>query len=250
MTKRTVIMMKLEGLWRKDVGTGKVEKLAIKLAMEMRGGRKGPIEERDRKRMIMKKVLMLMKDKVRDAKEDVKLAKIKFQKLKREMWRVIQWESRVGREILEVLQGEISFEWKEKFQNMLNSVNHLIQKHRKQRKEEVPATWREIKISDLALGAPLPLPAPVIGEGVRRVTEAAREVLQLPPPRQLCKLRSGSGRSKWRCARLSRPRPGGLTWRRKGSGSRASRQGRRCRRRRGDREMCTAPRKEPWGWQI
>ena len=122
-----------------------------------------------------------MKDKVRDAKEDVKLAKIKFQKLKREMWRVIQWESRVGREILEVLQGEISFEWKEKFQNILNSVNHLIQKHRKQRKEEVPATWREIKISDLALGAPLPLPAPVIGEGVRRVTEAAREVLQLPP---------------------------------------------------------------------
>ena len=41
LTKRTVIMMKLEGLWRKDVGTGKVEKLAIKLAMEMRGGEEG-----------------------------------------------------------------------------------------------------------------------------------------------------------------------------------------------------------------
>ena len=39
LQRRTVRMMKLERLMRSSVGTGKVEKLALKLAKEMRGGR-------------------------------------------------------------------------------------------------------------------------------------------------------------------------------------------------------------------
>ena len=74
--------IKLERLWRCSVGTGKVEKLACKLAMEMRGGRKGPVEERDRIKMIRRKVLMLMQDKVKDVMEDLELAKVQFSKSK------------------------------------------------------------------------------------------------------------------------------------------------------------------------
>ena len=48
LTKRRVRMIKLERLLRCSVGTGKVEKLAKKLALEARGGRRGPVEERDR----------------------------------------------------------------------------------------------------------------------------------------------------------------------------------------------------------
>ena len=48
LSRRTVRMIKLERLLRKDVGTGKVEKLAAMLASEARGGRKGEAEERER----------------------------------------------------------------------------------------------------------------------------------------------------------------------------------------------------------
>ena len=54
-------------------------------------------------------------------------------------------------------------------------------KHRASRREEVPATWRGIMISDQALGNDIPLSAPFLGEGVGEVSDAAKEVLQLPP---------------------------------------------------------------------
>ena len=41
LQKRMVRRIKLERLLRSGVGTGKVEKLATKLALEMRGGRRG-----------------------------------------------------------------------------------------------------------------------------------------------------------------------------------------------------------------
>ena len=65
-------MSKLEKLlMRFSVGTGNVEKVAKKLAMETHGGRRGPVEERDRNKMIRKKVLFLMKDLVKDVREDL-----------------------------------------------------------------------------------------------------------------------------------------------------------------------------------
>ena len=72
LTKRSVRMSKLEKLlMRFSVGTGNVEKVAKKLAMETHGGRKGPVEERDRYKMITKKGFFLMKNKVKDAREDL-----------------------------------------------------------------------------------------------------------------------------------------------------------------------------------
>ena len=41
LQRRVVRKIKLERLLRSSVGTGKVEKLAVKLALEMRGGEKG-----------------------------------------------------------------------------------------------------------------------------------------------------------------------------------------------------------------
>ena len=47
--------------------------------------------------------------------------------------------------------------------------------------EEVPATWKGIKITDQALGDEIQLPPPFLGEQVGRISDAAKEVLQLPP---------------------------------------------------------------------
>ena len=52
--KRTVRMIKLERLLRCGVGTGKVERLGLRLAKEASGGRRGPAEEREMGRMIKK----------------------------------------------------------------------------------------------------------------------------------------------------------------------------------------------------
>ena len=70
INKRTVRMIKLERLMMCEVGTGRVEKLAEKLAVESRGGR------REKEKSVRRKVRMLMVDKVRDAKEDLKLGKV------------------------------------------------------------------------------------------------------------------------------------------------------------------------------
>ena len=155
--------IKLERLWKCSVGTGKVEKLAQKLAMEMRGGRKGLVEERDRNKMVRRKVLILMKDKVKDAMEDVELAKVQFFKAKMALWRVVVWRSRVGVEVREVMRGEMSIDWGQRMEQMRKSVNFLVTKHRRSRREEVPDTWREVKVSDHALGEGIHLPSPLLG---------------------------------------------------------------------------------------
>ena len=89
-----------------------------------------------------------MRDKVRDAREDADLAKIQFCKAKSRMWKVIPLESRMGEEVREVVRGEMGLEWKERMKLMEKSVNYLIKKHRRMRMEEVPATWKGIKITD------------------------------------------------------------------------------------------------------
>ena len=145
LTKRTLRMMKLEKLCRREVGTGKVEKMARRLAMEARGGRRGLREERERMNITRRKVMMIMSDKVRDAKEDKELAKIQYQKAKKEMWKVIPWESRVGAEVVEVLRGEMGWTWEVGHTLMRRSVAYLVEKHREMREEKVPDIWRGIK---------------------------------------------------------------------------------------------------------
>ena len=181
LQKRTVRMIKLERLLKSSVGTGKVEKLALKLAKETRGGRSGVMEEKERMRTVRRKVLMLMRDKAGDAREDADLAKIQFCKAKARMWKVIPLESRMGEEVRDVLRGEMGWEWKERMKLMEKSVNYLVKKHKRLRMEEVPATWKGIKITDQALGDEIQLPPPFLGEQVGRISDAAKEVLQLPP---------------------------------------------------------------------
>ena len=181
LQKRTVRMIKLERLLRSSVGTGKVEKLALKLAKETRGGRSGVVEERERTRMVRRKVLLLMREKARDAREDADLARIQFCKAKSRMWKVVTLESRLGEEIREVMRGEMGWEWKERMKQMEKSVNYLVKKHKNMRREEVPETWKGIKITDQALGDEIQLPPPFLGEQVGQVSDAAKEVLQLPP---------------------------------------------------------------------
>ena len=164
LTKRTLRMIKLEKLSRKEVGTGKVEKLAKRLAMEARGGRKGPVEERERIKMIKRKVMLIMTDKVKDAREDTELARIQYYKAKKAMWMVVPWESRVGVEVVEVLRGEMGQLWEVEHERMRRNVCYLVRKHKEMRKETVPDNWRGIKISDKALGELGPLPPPLIGE--------------------------------------------------------------------------------------
>ena len=89
LQKRMVRKIKLERLMKSGVGTGKVEKLAEKLALQMRGGRRGEIEERERKNMVRKKVLLLMRDKVKDATEDADLAFTQFCKSKQVIWKIL-----------------------------------------------------------------------------------------------------------------------------------------------------------------
>ena len=102
-------MIKLERLLRSSVGTGKVEKLALNLSKEMRGGRSGVLEEKERKKMVRRKVIWLMREKLRDAREDVDLAKTQFCKAKGRMWKVIPMASRVGEEVREILRGEMGW---------------------------------------------------------------------------------------------------------------------------------------------
>ena len=181
VNKRTVRMIKLERLWKCGVGTGKVEMLGLRLAKEARGGRRGPAEERELSRTTKKKVMMLMNDKKLDAGEDLKLARVQFHKSKKELWKEVPWMSRAGAGVREVLRVEMAMEWEEKRRLMARSVKYLVDKFRRGRLEEVPDTWRGVKISDVALGEGLQLPPPFLSEGVGVVTQAAKEVLQLPP---------------------------------------------------------------------
>ena len=93
----------------------------------------------------------------------------------------VPWASRVGWQVRELMRGEMGFEWHERMSMMQSSVNHLINKHKMLRKEEVPAEWRGIKITDQALGEQVSLPPPLVGAGVGPISEAAKEILQLPP---------------------------------------------------------------------
>ena len=181
LQRRMVRKIKLERLMKSGVGTGKVEKLALKLALEMRGGRRGQIEERERKTMVRKKVLLLMRDKVKDATEDADLAFTQFCKSKQVIWKIIVWDSRMGAEFREVMRGEMVHEWKERTKAMQKTVDYLVKKHRMLRSEVVPEEWRGIKISDQALGDRPPIPPPFLGEDVRELSAAAKEVLQMPP---------------------------------------------------------------------
>ena len=181
LQRRMVRKIKLERLLRSSVGTGKVEKLSAKLALEMKGGRRGPIEERERRSMVRKKVTMLMSDKVKDAEEDVNLAFKQFCKSKKELWRIVPWDSRVGYEVRDVLRSELGLEWQERMKVMQKSVDYLVKKHKLLRKEEVPAMWRGIKIADRALEGEIQLPPPLLGEMVGQISDAAKEVLQMPP---------------------------------------------------------------------
>ena len=79
------------------------------------------------------------------------------------------------------MQREMAVEWEEKMNKMTRSVNYLVNKFRAGRVEKVPATWRGVEVSDAALGDGLVLPPPFLGEGVGDITQAAKEVLQLPP---------------------------------------------------------------------
>ena len=54
---------------------------------------------------------MLVKDKLKDAKEDMKLGKIQFMKSKKRLWKVVDWRSREGIEVRKVLRGEMLMEW-------------------------------------------------------------------------------------------------------------------------------------------
>ena len=81
VNKRTVRMIKLERLLRCSVGTGKVEFLAERLAMESRGGR--AVEEREKVKLVRQKVIMLMKDKLKDAVMDMELGRVQFNKSKK-----------------------------------------------------------------------------------------------------------------------------------------------------------------------
>ena len=179
--KRTIRVIKLERLWKSGVGTSKVEKLGQRLAKEARGGRRGAQEEREAGKIARKKVGMLMEDKLRDAEADLKLARIQFHKAKKLLWRTIPWWSRAGAGLREVVRVEMALEWNEKMTKMTNAVNFLIDKFRRSRLDKVPDTWRGVRVSDEALGEELQLPPAFLSEGVRNVTEAAKEILKLPP---------------------------------------------------------------------
>ena len=89
-------MIKLERLLRCGVGTSKVEKLGLRLAKEANGGRRGPAEEREMRRTIRRKVMMIMRDKLQDAERDLKLARVQFHKSKKQLWNSVPWPSRAG----------------------------------------------------------------------------------------------------------------------------------------------------------
>ena len=105
VNKRTVRMIKLERLLRCSVGTGKVEILAERLAMESRGGR--IVEERDKVKVVRKKVILLMRDKLKDAVMDMELGRVQFNKSKKMLWKVLSCWSREGREIKIVMSNQI-----------------------------------------------------------------------------------------------------------------------------------------------
>ena len=179
VNRRTVRMIKLERLLRCSVGTGKVELLAERLAMESRGGRK--VEGQEKVKIVRQKVQWLMKDKLKDAMVDMELGRIQFNKSKKVLWKSVPSLSRVAQELRWVMRTEMEFEWQEKMNQMQRSVHFLVNKHRASRREVVPDIWKGIQISDRALGRDTQLPAPFLGEGVGEVSAAAKEVLQLPP---------------------------------------------------------------------
>ena len=66
-----------------------------------------------------------MQDKVKDAMEDVDLAKVQFFNSKTALWRVVAWGSRVGMEVRQVMRLEMSFDWRQGMKQMRKSVNYL-----------------------------------------------------------------------------------------------------------------------------
>ena len=114
------------------------------------------------------------------AEEDADLAFKQFCKSKRELWKLVPWESRVGFEVRNVLRFELGLEWQGRMKVMEKSVDYLVKKHKLLRREEVPAMWRGIKIADRALENQIPLPPPMLGENVGQISDAAKEVLKLP----------------------------------------------------------------------
>ena len=63
-----------------------------------------------------------MADKVKDAFADADLAFVQFCKAKKEMWKVISWDSRVGAEVREVMRCEMGFEWHERMRTLQQST--------------------------------------------------------------------------------------------------------------------------------
>ena len=139
------------------------------------------MKEKEKVKVVRQKVLLLMKDKLKDAVVDMNLARSQFNKSKKMLWKDVPSLSRVGQELRMVMREEMGFEWQEKMIQMQRSVHFLVNKHRRSRLEEVPDIWRGVRISDHALGEVIQLPAPFLGEGVRGVSDAAKKVLQLPP---------------------------------------------------------------------
>ena len=117
INKRTVRMIKLERLLRCEVGTGKVETLAERLAMESKGGR--ILEGEERTKVVKQKVTLLMRDKLKDAVKDLELGRIQFHKSKKAVWSALDCWSREGMEFKLILREEMSYEWQEKMDQML-----------------------------------------------------------------------------------------------------------------------------------
>lgn len=174
-TRRTLRCMKLEKLFRRGIGTTEVEKITETLSSQRRAEGDGPRAAARRRESLA----MLMQSKLDDAAEDLRLGNQQYRKVKIEAWRFLyREETRAA--FRAVLREELEWELSEGRRRMQDTINFLTQKYGREAERKVPDTWREINISDRALGQPEPLPPPLVGEGVT-LSENAKEVMELPP---------------------------------------------------------------------
>ena len=125
---------------------------------------------------------MLMTDKLEDANIDLNLGIKQYHKAKKVIAESLEISPEDKQEVVTIMREEMTREWVDGRSRVGRSIAFLTNKHRSGRDEDkVPDTWRDIKISNRALGKSDPPLSPYIGEEVGGVSDNIKSVMALPP---------------------------------------------------------------------
>ena len=156
----------LERLLKKNLGTHQVENIVKSLSSS---------NKRTRKPRDIGLITSIMKTKISDAKTDMKTIEYQYHKSRRELWMSIPYHSREAQEADLLIKDEMDYKYNIGKSKLIRKIQHLSAKYG----PKVPDTVNGIHISDKAIGANKPLPAPLAVDV--NISASVKELLQLPP---------------------------------------------------------------------